>query len=86
MNNLAGSYFSETPDNISLQIVKQLLNNSLTKDRFTTLQKTQEFQSLPFRVGDSLMFKLTLKPPSTQGPLTGVVIADREYVIKIVAV
>ena len=83
---MAGFYFSETPDNISLQIVKQLLNNSLTKDRFTTLQKTQEFQSLPFRVGDSLMFKLTLKPPSTQGPLTGVVIADRGYVIKIVAV
>jgi environmental stress-induced protein Ves len=76
---------NETNENLCRVLFNQMIG--ATPQRFANIENTQEFQSLPFEVDDSINFKLTLSAAEGQHLLTrseaDPAVASRSYEIRL---
>jgi hypothetical protein len=88
----AGSKYMTNANTTNANLCRVLFNQMIgaAPSRFASVQGTQNFQSLPFEVEDSINFKLTLSPASGQKLLTRTAadaeVADRSYEIRLLVV
>lgn len=76
---------NSTDENICRVLLEQMTNSAIS--RFSDIAASDAPQSLPFRVDDSISFKLTIHAADGQEELTGVAPLDpRSYEIKFVIV
>jgi len=88
-NGAAGEHYmtnaDQTDDNICRVLFEQMTKNAIS--RFNDVVPSTEKQSLPFVLGDSISFKLTINAADGQEELTSVdPIEPRSYEIKLLIV